>query len=138
MQIHLKAINCMSSVRIVRHLARILFQEEGIIATHSSELEVVVGELTNNAVLHGKTEFDCTIKCHVHTGKVMITVVDYGCGFDQEMIPPPGEPRADGRIGGFGLVLVRENTNLCEIGYTDKNARTGTTVYVEKIVKFVK
>jgi hypothetical protein len=49
--------------------------------------------------------FQLLVECREQD--VLLTVTDFGTGFDPALVPPIGSVRGDGRVGGFGLPLVR-------------------------------
>jgi len=79
----------------------------------ADDLEMIIGELATNAVLHAKGG-DYHVSIELKNNQAIIRVVDNGVGFSPDALPAPGTARANPlsedayeRIGGFGLPLVR-------------------------------
>ncbi|GAA3350637.1 hypothetical protein GCM10020358_77350 [Amorphoplanes nipponensis] len=81
---------------------------------------VAVNELLTNAVRHGGGTGHLTL--WTSDGSVVCDVSDYGAGLDA---PAPRRPMPD-QPGGWGLWLVRELTDTCEI----KSGPDGTAVRI--------
>lgn len=94
--------------------------EPFVVRTDKARLERVVGNLVENAVMHGRGG-DVRISIHKEDGGARIVVADAGPGIDQEQLPRIFERfwrgdssrRRDGRVGaGLGLAIARETASL--------------------------
>jgi signal transduction histidine kinase len=83
-------------------------------------LERVVGNLVDNALVHGKGR-DVTVRVASANGFVLLSVEDLGPGIPQEALSriferffkaDPARQRGDGRGSGLGLAIARENAHL--------------------------
>jgi anti-sigma regulatory factor (Ser/Thr protein kinase) len=86
---------------------------------------VAVNELLTNAVRHGGGTGHLTLSAAA--GSVVCEVTDHGSGLDgvSPQRPAPDEP------GGWGLWLVRELTDTCEI----KSGPDGTAVRISSRIE---
>ena len=85
-------------------------------ARHRHDIEIVFDEVVTNIVNHGRPAglVDAAIRFGDET---TLTFEDDGAAFDPraQPAPPPARRRSDLRIGGLGIVIVRE---LCkEVDY---------------------
>jgi two-component system sensor histidine kinase MtrB len=83
-------------------------------------LERVVGNLVDNAIVHGKGR-DVTVRVASANGFLLLTVEDLGPGIPGEALSmiferffkaDPARQRGDGRGSGLGLAIARENAHL--------------------------
>ena len=78
-------------------------------ARHRHDIEIVFDEVVTNIVNHGRPAglVDATIRFGEET---ILTFEDDGAAFDPraQPAPPPARRRSDLRIGGLGIVIVRE------------------------------
>ncbi len=83
-------------------------------------LERVVGNLVDNALIHGGGE-DVTVRVEAEDGAVLLSVEDRGPGvppasahriFERFFKADPARRRGDGRGSGLGLAIARENAHL--------------------------
>jgi signal transduction histidine kinase len=83
-------------------------------------LERVVGNLVDNALIHGGGE-DVTVRVGAEDGTVLLSVEDRGPGvppgaahriFERFFKADPARRRNDGRGSGLGLAIARENAHL--------------------------
>ena len=78
-------------------------------ARHRHDIEIVFDEVATNIVNHGRPPglVDAAIRFGEET---ILTFEDDGPAFDPraQPAPPPARRRSDLRIGGLGIVIVRE------------------------------
>ena len=76
---------------------------------HRHDIEIVFDEVATNIVHHGRPSgpVEAVIRFDEET---ILTFVDDGAAFDPraQPAPPPARRRSDLRIGGLGIVIVRE------------------------------
>jgi anti-sigma regulatory factor (Ser/Thr protein kinase) len=97
---------------MVRDTTRAVLGAAGVPSDRIDDCLLVVGELSGNVIQHARSaagSFRLTVECRPHD--VLLTVADSGPGFELSAIPPVGCARENGRVGGFGLPLVR---TLCQ------------------------
>lgn len=94
--------------------------EPFVVRTDKTRLERLVGNLVENAVVHGEGK-DVRISIHKMDGGARIVVTDQGPGIDEEQLPRIFERfwrgdasrRRDARVGaGLGLAIARETASL--------------------------
>jgi serine/threonine-protein kinase RsbW len=109
-----------SRVTPLRHVVTARAAEAGLAGERLADFVVAVNELLTNAVRHGGGTGQLTVWSD--NGTIVCEVSDGGDGLDpvSRRRPAPDEP------GGWGLWLVRELTDTCEI----KTGREGTTVRI--------
>jgi len=73
------------------------------------DVEVIFEELAGNIVRHGKPAGEIDVGLAFHS-EVVLTFEDDGAAFDPREQPAPPEPGSleEARVGGLGLVLVRQ------------------------------
>ncbi len=86
----------------------------------AEDIEVIVGELATNAVVHARAGTGYRVEIAATTEVAVVTVTDRGVGFSREAVPSPGTPRpdawgADERIGGWGLPMVESLADAVEV-----------------------
>jgi anti-sigma regulatory factor (Ser/Thr protein kinase) len=101
----------------LRHTVAARAGAAGLSGGRLDDFVVAVNELLTNAVRHGGGVGHLTLSAA--DGFVVCEVSDHGAGLDGAR-PAPGEP------GGWGLLLVRELTDTCEI----KTGPDGTAVRI--------
>jgi serine/threonine-protein kinase RsbW len=78
-------------------------------ARHRHDIQIVFDEVATNIVNHGRPSgpIDAVIRFAAET---ILTFEDDGVAFDprDRPAPPPARRRSDLRIGGLGIVIVRE------------------------------
>jgi anti-sigma regulatory factor (Ser/Thr protein kinase) len=78
-------------------------------ARHRHDIEIVFDEVATNIVRHGRPSgpVEAMIRFEVET---ILTFEDDGVAFDlrDQPAPAPARRRSDLRIGGLGIVIVRE------------------------------
>jgi signal transduction histidine kinase len=94
--------------------------ESLITLADKQRLERVVGNLVDNALVHGKGR-DVTVRVASANGFVLLSVEDLGPGIPGEALSriferffkaDPARQRGDGRGSGLGLAIARENAHL--------------------------
>lgn len=118
-----------------------LLESFGVAEGDRDDVEVLLGELATNAVMHAGVD-NFRVEVEFWDGWVAVVVSDEGRGFLDAGLPPPGTVRSmapgmatpDGageRYGGWGLPLVYRLADRVEIR---ANQPKGTTVRAEKRV----
>ncbi len=109
-----------SRVTPLRHTVAARAGEAGLTGERLADFVVAVNELLTNAVRHGGGTGQLTVWSD--DGTVVCEVSDHGAGLEpiSPHRPAPDEP------GGWGLWLVRELTDTCEI----KTGPDGTAVRI--------
>jgi serine/threonine-protein kinase RsbW len=112
-------------VASLRKTARCLLESVGVGRADLDDVELLLGELATNAVLHATDGADSRgyrVEVELRGRLVRLTVSDRGPGFPAEALPPPGTARADPaapgaepRFGGWGLPLVYSIADRVEI-----------------------
>ena len=137
-------------VTVLRRAACLLLESVGVGGRCIADVEVLIGELATNAVLHAGT--DCyAVEIEVRRDRILVIVSDRGRGIPEpSRLPAPGAPRAAGeapayavdnapggeaiRFGGWGLPLVYSLADRVEVYPTLPDAPCGTTVRAEMLV----
>lgn len=95
-------------LRMARDTTRAVLETAGIIRDRIDDCLLVVGELSGNVIQHARSSSGCfRVMVECRPDDVLLTISDSGIGFELSAIPPVGGVRVDGRVGGFGLPLVR-------------------------------
>lgn len=102
------------------------------------KIETAVDEACANVIEHAYEEEaevkPLIISIEVTPSKLIISIIDYGKGFNLNLIKPPDIPKfiAEKRDGGFGLFLIK--TLMDEIDY-----RSEPNTYNElTLIKYIK
>ena len=69
-------------------------------------------EAVNNAILHGNKQDESKmveVKAETKNGRLAITVIDEGKGFDYNNVPDPTSPELICQCGGRGVFLMRRS-----------------------------
>jgi two-component system sensor histidine kinase MtrB len=94
--------------------------EELSTVADKQRLERVVGNLVDNALMHGEGK-EVTVRIGADDGVLRLSVEDRGPGipphaagriFERFFKADPARPRAEGRGSGLGLAIARENAHL--------------------------
>lgn len=93
------------------------------------DLRVAVSETVTNAVVHAyrKRPGRVVLEAWVESGRLVVTVQDWGQGFDPESV---GEPDPEGEHMGIGLQIVRACMDKVVV---ESAPGRGTLVRMEKI-----
>ena len=90
-------------------------------------IELVFEEIAVNIIRHGKPRADVNVEVTVN-GEVVLTFEDDGQSFDprDQPLPAPPESIEETRVGGLGLVLVKQFCTRLEYERTaeDRNRLT--------------
>lgn len=126
-------------IRITRLLGRTLLEHLKVVEQDIDEVEVVVGELCTNVLLHAQgSSGRFRVTMEYHQDRVVVLVEDTGQGFSFADMPDVGAQRRDihgeERIGGYGLTIVDALSDRLEFHRSDPQ---GTTVRAEKWLHFV-
>ena len=91
------------------------------------DLKLAVAEACTNCIQHASGSGEVRITCQVHDNKLVVTVEDYGKGFDGRGISPRqlGEPK----VGGLGVFLIR--TLMDDVSY-EVDPESGTKLTITK------
>ena len=88
---------------------RAILDARQVPARHRHDIEIVFDEVVTNIVTHGRPSgpVEATVRFGEET---ILTFEDDGAPFDPraQPAPPPARRRSDLRIGGLGIVIVRE------------------------------
>ena len=88
---------------------RAILDARPIQGRHRHDIEIVFDEVATNIVNHGRPSgpVEAVIRFEEET---ILTFEDDGAAFDPraQPAPPPARRRSDLRIGGLGIVIVRE------------------------------
>jgi anti-sigma regulatory factor (Ser/Thr protein kinase) len=137
----------------LRRTVRCLLESVGVSQDDADDVELVLGELATNAVIHSHSAEGYRVEVELTADAVLVTVTDRGAGFPTGPLSAPGTLRSphpmvpdlsylddyhsagvtesleDGRFGGWGLPLVRRLADRVEIL---PNLPHGTMVRAEK------
>jgi anti-sigma regulatory factor (Ser/Thr protein kinase) len=114
-------------VEVLRKTVRCLLLSVGVPRGDVEDVEVILGELATNAVLHAGSLSGGTggyrVELELHIDRLLLLVSDHGPGFTATELMPAGAPRPDPngnpelgpRFGGWGLPLVRRLSDQMEI-----------------------
>jgi len=131
-------------VPALRRSARCLLETVGVAPADVDDLELVLGELATNAVIHAESGEGFRVEVELAADIARVTVADRGVGFPSGLLaasgtlwsPHPGVPHLAGtdsetpeRFGGWGLPLVHSLADRVQIL---PNAPHGTVVCAEK------
>lgn len=126
-----------SYIPSLRKTTSCLLQSVGVPKADVDDIELLLGELATNAVLHAQSS-GYRVEIEFHSDRVVVVVADSGKGFSETDVTPEGTPRPDPfegdgseRIGGWGLPLVRSLADRLEIA---PNVPCGTRVRAEKLL----
>lgn len=128
----------LSYIRTTRLLSRTLLEDIKVVKADMDDVEMIVGELCSNVVLHAHSkEKHFNVLLEYFEPRIIITVKDKGEGFSQEDVSPAGTVHAEGtaaeRYGGWGLSLVEGLSDNLKFTATVPH---GTTVRVEKSLHY--
>jgi serine/threonine-protein kinase RsbW len=78
-------------------------------ARHRHDIEIVFDEVATNIVNHGRPP-GIVVATILFEDETILTFEDDGAAFDPraQPAPPPARRRSDLRVGGLGIVIVRE------------------------------
>lgn len=96
----------------VRDFIREIGSNERISSEITDKLVLAVDEACTNIMRHAynhRNDQDIILKVEVKQGKVVVTITDFGEGFDPQTVPDPDMPTymKQRRVGGLGLHLIR-------------------------------
>lgn len=96
----------------IRDFIKEIGLKEAIALSIVDNLVLAVDEACTNIMKHAyhlKNDKDIILKVDVHEQKVVVTITDFGDGFDPETVPDPDMPTymKQKRVGGLGLHLIR-------------------------------
>ncbi|MHB9124564.1 MAG: ATP-binding protein [Armatimonadota bacterium] len=117
-------------VPVIRRMAIHPLKELGVIEEDVDRVATIITEACSNVVKYaydGKGEYRVDIE--YRAGSLTVTVTDHGRGFDLAKIEPP----KPGRIGGYGLSLIRESANKVDITSVENE---GTSVRAEVALRY--
>ncbi len=98
-----------------------------------ADIAISISELVNNAILHGNESADekaVTVTISKNDGRVEISVVDQGTGFDPTGVENPIDDANLMKEVGRGIFIVRSLMDEVEIDASS----SGTTVIVKKSI----
>lgn len=93
-------------------------------------LRLALDEAIANAIVHGNCLDDSkNVKVTVipQTDKMVVSVCDDGCGFDQSKLPDPREEVNLQKPNGRGIFLIREFSH--EVTFNDKGNQINFTIH---------
>ncbi|MCS6808736.1 MAG: ATP-binding protein [Bacteroidota bacterium] len=88
---------------------------------------IALTEGVNNAIVHGNKRDESksvTITGEVRDGMILLTIDDFGEGFDPNALPDPLAPENLLRDGGRGVFLMRSLCDVAEFTTTETGCRT--------------
>lgn len=106
----------------LRRTVRSLLESVGVLGQDVDDIEIMLGELATNAVVHAQAG-SYRVEIEFYGDRVLVTVSDRGQGFPAWHAPSPGTLRPDSmasgcaseRYGGWGLPLVYSIADHVEI-----------------------
>ena len=123
-------------VASLRKTVRCLLESVRVRGEDIEDIELAIGELAANAMMHGEAPF--TLAINYHTDRIVLIMADRGAGFfaQNDRVPAslarmpspsevaakvagdrlsPADRAADERFGGWGLPVVHRITDRVEI-----------------------
>jgi len=100
------------NLSLIRDFMKEIGLKEAIAAEITDKLVLAVDEACTNIIKHAyhlKNDKDIILKVDVNGQKVVVTITDFGDGFDPDTVPDPDMPTymRQIRVGGLGLHLMR-------------------------------
>lgn len=126
-------------VPVVRRLARALLRDLNVESEDVDNVELIIGELCGNVARHARSDAGLyRLGAVFYHDRVVLSVRDRGPGFSFADVPRAGTPRPDTlaggtRIGGYGLLLVKQLSDHVELERTDSK---GTTVRAQVRLRY--
>jgi len=113
-------------IPIVRRQVDVLLQNMGVSDDDIYRAGMVVTEACSNVVQHAYSEPGrrYQVELEYYPERLVVTVTDFGTGFDIRSVPEP----SPGQIGGYGIYFIRESADKVEFG---NSGDTGTKVVAE-------
>jgi serine/threonine-protein kinase RsbW len=109
-RVSLKLDSVLESVQKVEYTAESYAQQAGFDEDTTSNISMVAGEATANAVLHGNKKDPAkfvTAVFELTDAALKISIADEGPGLDPDKIPDPLAPENVMRSSGRGVFLMR-------------------------------
>lgn len=80
------------------------------------DLQLAVDEACTNIITHGYADMDpgsIILDIQVETGKITLTLTDFGHAFEPEdaPVPDPNQPIEKRELGGFGLFFIQQSVD---------------------------
>ena len=107
----------------------------GFDAEASLNISLAVREAATNAVIHGNdrdTSKNVHVEFAVEKGRITVTILDEGEGFEPEQVADPTDPTNVARTSGRGIFLMRSFMDSVEF---QKRAERGMECFLEKRVE---
>ena len=101
-------------IPIVRRQVDVLLRHMGVSDDDIYRAGMVVTEACSNVVQHAYSEPGqrYQVELEYYPERLVVTVTDFGRGFDVCSVPEP----SPGQIGGYGIYFIRESADKVEFG----------------------
>jgi len=119
-----------SNTKNVRELEPFLAEvvkDVGMDATRYHNTIIALTEGVNNAIIHGNKRDESkmvTVTAAIEDGVLVITLEDYGDGFNPDTLPDPLAPENLLKDGGRGVFLMRTLMDSAEFFRVEGGSRT--------------
>ncbi len=115
------------NLRYVEPFLRELVADVGMDETRYHNAIIALTEGVNNAIVHGNKRDESksvTLAGEVLAGMLVLTIDDFGMGFNPDTLPDPLAPENLLRDGGRGVFLMRSLCDAADFTKTETGSRT--------------
>ena len=127
LKVNIEAINDKMLVPVIRNTSACILKKMDADQKSIDRMMLVVTEACSNVVRHAYNgQGTYTVELEYSVDTVHLTVIDYGSGFDVNVIPEP--IRDIPQIGGYGIKFMKEESSVFVI---ESIPGKGTTLKVD-------